>query len=328
MKIIVDGFGGDNAPLEIIKGAVMATQELDIDIILTGDVEEMKKVADEENISLDRIELVNATQVIDMHDDSMAVIKEKKDSSMAVGLSLLAKGQGDAFVSAGNSGALTVGATMITKRIKGIKRAAFAPVMPTTQGFAMLLDSGANVDCRAEMLLQFGLMGSIYMEKVMKVKSPRVGLANVGTEETKGTQLQLDAYALLKNSDLNFIGNVEGRDIPMHGCDVLVADGFTGNLIIKTYEGVALALMGKIKDMFSKNAKTKLAAALVMSDLKNMKKQFDYNEYGGSAILGISKPVFKCHGSAKAKTLKSTIGLAKQYVEGNVTQEIEKALAK
>ena len=326
MKIIVDGYGGDNAPLEIIKGASLAVEELDIDIILTGDVTEIKKIATENNISLNRIELVNTTEVIDMEDDAMAVIKDKKNSSMAVGLNMLAKNEGDAFVSAGNSGALTVGATMIAKRIKGIKRAAFAPIIPTANGFAMLLDSGANADCRAEMLLQFGVMGSIYMDKVMNVKNPRVGLANIGTEPTKGTQLQLDAYELLEKSNLNFIGNVEGRDIPINGCDVLVADGFTGNLIVKTYEGVALALMGKIKDMFSKNLKTKLAAALIMNDLKEMKKQFDYNEYGGSAILGISKPVFKCHGSAKAKTLKSAISLAKQYVDGNVTQEIENSL--
>lgn len=328
MKIIVDAFGGDNAPLEIIKGARLAIDELDIDILLTGDKKEIERIATSEKISLDRIEIENATEVVTMEDEPMVVIKEKRKSSMAVGLELVAQGKGDAFVSAGNSGALTVGATMIVKRIKGIKRAGFAPIIPTTESCAMLIDSGANVDCRPEMLLQFGIMGSIYMEKVMGVTKPRVGLANVGTEEHKGTQLQHEAYALLKESDLNFIGNIEGRDIPLHGCDVLVTDGFAGNLILKTYEGVAMALMGKIKNMFSKNIKTKLSAAMIMSDLKEMKKEFDYNEYGGSPIMGISKPVFKAHGSAKATTMKSAIKLTKQYVEGNVVEEITKSLEK
>lgn len=326
MKIIVDAFGGDNAPLEIIKGAAQSVSELDVDIILTGDEAKIKKIAEENSISLARIEIVNAPEVITMDDDATAVIKTKKDSSMAVGFKLLSEGAGDAFVSAGNSGALAVGSTMLVKRIKGIKRAAFAPVIPTAAGCAMLIDGGANVDCRPEMLLQFGIMGSIYMQKVMGVKSPRVGLANVGTEEHKGGELQHKAYELLKQSSLNFVGNVEGRGIPLDGADVIVTDGFSGNLILKTYEGVAMALMGKIKDMFGKSIKTKAAAALVMNDLKLMKKEFDYNEYGGSPIMGVTKPVFKAHGSSKAKTIKSAIRLTKQYVEGDVTSEISASI--
>lgn len=322
MKIILDAFGGDNAPLEIIKGAELSISEFGIDVILTGDEGIIRKTAQDNGISLDHMEIVHAPGVITMDDEAGAVVKRKTDSSMTAGLSLLAEGKGDAFVSAGNSGALVVGATLIVKRIRGVKRPGFAPVMPTETGCAMLIDCGANVECRPEMLLQFGQMGSIYMEKVLGVKNPRVGLANVGTEEHKGGGLQHETFALLKDSGLHFVGNIEGRDFPAGACDVLVTDGFTGNLILKTYEGVAMVLMDKIKDMFTKNMKTKLAAAMVMSDLKVMKQQFDYNEYGGSPIMGVSKPVFKAHGSAKAKTIKSAIRLTKQYVEGNVTKEI------
>ena len=245
---------------------------------------------------------------------------------MAVGLKMLHDGEGDAFVSAGNSGAICVGATLIVKRIKGIKRPGFAPVIPTLEGSMMLIDCGANVECKPQMLQQFAVMGSIYMEKVMGIKNPRVGLANVGTEPHKGGELQLKTYELLENSKLNFIGNIEGRDVPVGGCEVCVSDGFTGNLILKTYEGVAGALMDKIKGVFNKNLKTKLAAAMVYSDLKEMKKSIDYNEFGGAPIIGCAKPVFKAHGSANAKTFKNAIRLTKEYVENNVVEEISSAL--
>lgn len=322
MKIIVDAFGGDNAPLEILKGSAMAVEEYGIEIILTGDKDTIKRVANENNISLNKMSIVNADQIIATDEDASVVVKSKKNSSMAVGFDLLTKGEGDAFVSAGNSGAMVMGAAMLVKRIKGVKRPAFAPLIPKTSGCLMLADGGANNECRAEMLQQFGVMGSIYMEKVMDIKNPRVGLANVGTEEHKGGALQHEAYELLKNSPINFVGNIEGRDIPLDGCDVLVADGFTGNLILKTYEGVAIALMSKIKAVFKKNIKTKLAAALVMTDLKEMAKEVDYNEYGGAPIMGVNKPVFKAHGSAKAVTFKSAIRLTKQFVEGNVVDAI------
>lgn len=211
---------------------------------------------------------------------------------------------------------------MIVKRIKGVKRPAFAPVLPTLKGCSMLIDGGANVECRPEMLVQFGLMGSIYMNKVIGVDNPKIGLANCGAEEHKGTPLYQEAYQLLKSSNLNFVGNIEGRGVPEGDSDVVVADGFTGNIILKMYEGVAGALMGKIKGIFTKNVKNKLAAALVLSDMKEMKKQFDYNEYGGSPILGVSKPVFKAHGSSKARTIKSAVGLTVQFVKNNVVNEI------
>lgn len=324
MKIIVDAFGGDNAPLEIIKGCAMAVEEYGVEIILTGNEEIIKRVSTENNISLNNIEIVHTDVVVLADDDASVVVKEKKNSSMGLGFQLLAEGKGDAFVSAGNSGALVVGSTLVVKRIKGIKRPAFAPVMPKAQGCFMLIDGGANNEVRPEMLQQFGIMGSIYMNKVMGVENPRVGLANVGTEEHKGTQLQHDAYNLLSQSNLNFVGNVEGRDIPADACEVLVTDGFTGNMILKTYEGVAIELMSKIKSVFRKSIKNKLAAGIVMKDFKALAKEMDYNEYGGAAIMGVNKPVFKAHGSSKAKTMKNAIKLTMQFVEGNVIEEISK----
>ncbi len=240
---------------------------------------------------------------------------------------MLANGDADAFLSAGNSGALITGATLIVKRIKGIKRPAFSPVIPKAEGVFMLVDGGANAECKADMLRQFAIMGSVYMEKVMKVKNPRVGLANVGTEDHKGDPLRLETYALLKEAPVNFIGNVEGRDIPQDGCDVLVTDGFTGNLILKTYEGVAAALMTKIKGVFTKNIINKLAAAIVLKDMKKLKKSVDHNEYGGAPILGAAKPVFKVHGSAKAVTVRNAIRLTMEYVETNVIQQIADTMA-
>lgn len=322
MKIIIDAFGGDNAPLEIIKGARMAKDEYGVDILLTGSESKIKAVAAENDIKIDDMQIANADEIITMEDDPSAVIKTKKNSSMALGFDLLARGEGDAFISAGNSGALVMGATMIIKRIKGVKRPAFAPVLPTLKGCSMLIDGGANVECRPEMLAQFAVMGSIYMNKVIGIDNPIIGLANCGAEEHKGTLLYQETYQLLKSSELNFIGNVEGRGVPEGESDVVVADGFTGNIILKMYEGVAGALMGKIKGIFTKNIKNKLAAALVLSDMKEMKKQFDYNEYGGSPILGVSKPVFKAHGSSKARTIKSAVGLTVEFVKNNVVNEI------
>ncbi len=326
MKIIVDAFGGDNAPLEIIKGCAESVAKFGVDIILTGKESKIREVAAQNNISLDRIEIEDCDEVITMHDSAESVLKTKKNSSMALGFRLLAQGKGDAFLSAGNSGALCVGATLLIKRIKGIKRPAFAPVLPSVTGCLMLLDGGANVDCRPEMLRQFAVMASVYMEKVMKINNPRIGLANVGTEDHKGTELYRETYGILKESRLNFIGNIEGRDVPTGKCDVVVCDGFTGNMIIKTYEGVASVLMKEIKNIFTGSAKGKMAAALVMKDLKAMKTRFDYNTYGGAPILGASKPVFKVHGDAKAVTLVNAIGLCIDYVEANAIDIISASL--
>lgn len=328
MKIIVDAFGGDNAPLEIIKGCAAAAQGLDVDVMLTGPENKIRRAASENNISLERMEIVDTPSVITMEDSPGSVVKEKNDSSMAEGLRRLSAGEGDAFASGGNSGALVVGASLIVKRIKGIKRVVFAPVLPNDKGSFMLIDCGANVNCTAEMLQQFGIMGSVYMEKVMGVNNPRVSLANIGTEDQKGGLLQHKAFRLLKQSSINFIGNIEARSIPLDAGDVVVTDGFTGNVILKMYEGVAIMLLGKMKSIFTKNAKNKFAAALVLNDIKKLKHNFDYNEYGGAPLIGCLKPVFKMHGSAKAKTVCNAIRLTKAYVEGNVTEEIVSSLAK
>lgn len=327
MKIIVDAMGGDNAPLEIIKGSLLAKKEYNVDIILVGKESVINSVSRENNLDISDVEIINAKQVIETDEEANTVLKKKPDSSMAVAFRMLAQNEGDAFVSAGNSGSLCVGGTLITKRIKGIKRPGFAPLLPHFAGGCfMLIDAGANLETRPELLLQYAVMGSTYMKNVMKIENPRVGLANVGTEEHKGTELQHKAYELLKEADINFIGNVEGRELPYGKCDVVVCDGFTGNLILKTYEGTAKAIADKVKNLFSKNLKSKLAAALVMSDLKKMIKEFDYNEYGGAPIMGTLKPVFKAHGSSKAKTIKNAIKLTKEFVEADVIKEISQAV--
>lgn len=331
MKIIVDAFGGDNAPQEILLGCAQARQELGVDILLTGDKARLEACAKELNLTqeLAAMEILPCGQTLTMEDEPTSVIREKSDSSMAVGLRALAEGKGDAFASAGNSGALVVGATTIVKRVRGVKRVAFAPIMPKSQGFFMLIDGGANVDCRPEMLLQFGLMGSAYMKRVMGIENPRVGLANVGTEDHKGDQLRQESLALLRAcKDVQFVGNVEARDIPFDGADVIVADGFTGNMILKLYEGVAMALMDKIKGVFMGSMKGKLAAAMVYNDLKKMKKELDYNEYGGAPIMGCAKPVFKIHGSAKASTVKSALRLTRDYAQSGIIAQIGEAVSK
>ena len=309
MRIIIDAFGGDNAPDEIIKGCRLAADELHVQIVLTGDEKKIRAAAEKLNVNVSDFEIIDCPDVITMEDEPTAITRAKKQSSMAVGLRALAEGKGDAFASAGNSGALVVGATLLVKRIKGVKRVAFAPLMPKSEGFFMLADGGANNECRPEMLEQFGMMGSVYMQKVM------------------GVQLQHAAFALLsENKDVHFIGNIEARDIPFDAADVVVCDGFTGNILLKMYEGVAMALMNKFKAVFKKSLKNKLAAAMVLNDMKAMKKELDYNEYGGAPILGCSKPVFKVHGSAKASTLKNAIALTVKYAESGIISEITAAL--
>lgn len=326
MKIIVDAFGGDNAPLEIIKGSMLASREYDVDIILTGDRDKIEACAKENSIDLKRTQIVDAKGVITMHDDAKSVLKEKADSSMSAGFRLLNDGSGDAFVSAGNTGAITVGATLITKRIKGIKRPAIASVMPSAKKPILLMDCGANAECRAEFLYQFGLMGDLYMKHILKYENPRIALANNGVEETKGTPLVREAYELMKKAPYNFVGNIEGRQIPFGDADVIVADGFTGNLILKMYEGVAKVLMNGIKDAFMKNIVSKLSYLGVKSGLDDMKKQFDYKEYGGAVMLGVKKPVIKAHGSADANTFKNAIKQAVWFLENDLIKEIENAL--
>lgn len=326
MNIIVDAFGGDNSPIEVIKGCAMAVSEYDVNILLVGSKKKIEKIANENSILLYHIDVFDVEDVIGMDEDPAEIMKSKNNSTMAQGLKLLAQGKGDAFISAGNSGALVMGATFIVKRIKGVKRCAFAPILPRNEGCFMLIDSGANVECRPDMLNQFGIMGSIYMEKVMGIKSPRVALANIGTEEHKGGTFQHEAYNYLKNSNINFIGNIEARDIPDDAGDVIVTDGFTGNIILKLYEGVAMTLMSKIKSVLKKNVKTKLAAAMILPEMKELKEQLDYNEYGGAPIMGLSKPVFKAHGNSTAITFKNAIKVTMEYVSKNVINEIKEEI--
>ena len=327
MNIIADGFGGDNAPLEILKGCAMAVKEYGVSITLTGKEDELRSCAKDNNISLEGMKIVHASQVMSFCDEPGEILKSMKDSSLAVGLRLLAEGKGDAFVTAGSTGAVTVGATFIVKRIKGVRRIALATPIPSDKGCYFLIDCGANAECRADMLAQFAVMGSAYMEKIMGIENPKVGLVNNGTEPSKGTQLQLDAYALLSKAPVNFAGNVEARQLPYGDVDVAVADGFTGNVILKLTEGVGLTMYGNIKRVFTRNAVSKLAASLVMKGLKEFKKKMDYTEYGGAPLMGTSKPVFKAHGSSNAYAFKNAIRQAVKFVEGDVIKKIEEGLA-
>ena len=325
-KIIVDAFGGDNAPLEVIKGCERAVRELGVSIILTGSEEKIKKCAAENGLSLSGIEIVHTDDVFDIHEEPKEIIKSGKNSSMAVGLTLLSEGKGDAFVSAGSTGALVMGATFIVKRIKGIKRIAPSPILPGDKGSFILLDAGANTECRPEMLVQFAVMGSAYMEKVMGVKSPKVGLLNIGSEETKGRELEIEAYKLLEQSGLNFAGNIEARDLPKGEVQVVVTDGFTGNIVLKLYEGMGSFFAKKVKWIFS--GAGKLGAIFSLGKIKAFRKQMDYKEVGGSALLGVRKPVIKAHGSSDGTAFFNAVRQAKKCVEGNVAGVTESYVAR
>lgn len=329
MRIIVDAFGGDNAPVEILKGAAKAVATYDCDIILTGDEEKIRQAAAENEISLERMEIVHASDVMTMEDHPKSILREHKDCSMAVALRLLAEGKGDAVVSAGSTGALLMGGTFIVKRIKGVSRPALAPVMPSDDKPFMLIDCGANADCRPEMLVQFAHMGSIYMSHMYpREGGPRVGLLNVGTEDTKGGELQLATFPLLKESGLNFIGNVEARDVPAGVADVVVADGFSGNVLLKTLEGTVDMLLKNLKQSFMSSLRTKIGAALVMPGLRGLKKKLSTSEYGGAVLLGVNKPVIKAHGNSKADGFCSAIRVAAEFAASDAIAQIEAAVAK
>ncbi len=327
MKIAVDAHGGDNAPIEIIRGCKLAIDAYDVEIVLTGNKAQIKEIMKTEGISENLFKIVNTTEVITMEDDPTDVVKAKKESSMAVAFKLVKDGVCDAFVSAGNSGAILVGATMIVKRIKGVKRAALAGVFPSETGPLMLTDIGANVVCKPEYIEQFAMMGAEYMKHMFGIKNPKVALLNNGTEEHKGTQLHQDAYQLLKNSPINFVGNMEGRDIAFGGVDVAVTDGFTGNIALKTYEGVGKMMSNGIKGVFKHSIKTKIGALFVMKQLNDFKKKFDYKEYGGAPLLGISKPVIKAHGSSDAKAIKNAIRQAIEFDKSGMIQIITDNIA-
>lgn len=330
MNIVIDGFGGDYAPLEPLRGAAAAVAELGVSVTVTGDEAKLRACAESNQISLENITFVHADSVIPVDEEPTKILKTYSGCSMAVALKLIAEGKADAVVSAGSTGALLAGATFIVKRAKGVKRPAIGTLVPMTGGkFYLLVDAGANNDCRPEMLCQFAVMGTAYYEKIMGVKSPRVGLVNIGTEEHKGTELQQQTYTLLKTAEaLNFIGNVEARALPNGGCDVAVCDGFTGNIILKLTEGFAAFFGGALKGMFMANLGTKLGAVLVSKQMREFKRSIDYKEYGGAPILGTVKPVIKAHGSSDAKAFKNAIRQAKFCVERDVCNEIEQGVAR
>lgn len=325
MKVIIDMYGGDNAPKAPILGAAMAAKELGVDIVAVGNEAEMRKICEENDIS--GFEFIDAPMVMPVCAEPTEVMKSYKESSLAVGLRALAEGRGDAYVSAGSTGAIVVGATLIVKRIKGIKRAALASVIPGLDRSYMLLDLGANVECRPEMLCQFASMGSIYMNKLEGVENPEVGLINIGAEESKGGELQKEAYKLLKESDLNFIGNVEPRDLPKGVCDVAVADGWTGNIVLKLTEGLVSAFGKKLKGVMMSSLLTKLGALTMKGALTDFKKSMDYTERGGAPLLGIAKPVIKAHGSSDPKAFMNAIRQAKAFYEQDVIGTISAAVA-
>lgn len=324
MKIIIDAMGGDNAPAEIVKGAVRAKRELGVDIVLVGQQEAVKNCLRAEDC--DDIEVINAEEVVTMEDDPSTAIRRKKDSSMAVALNLLRDGAGDAVVSAGSTGALLTGATLVVKRIHGIRRAALAPVLPAGEHGVMLIDCGANVECTAEYLLQFAYMGSFYAKKLMGCENPRVGLLSNGTEPGKGGELQHQTYALMRQAHdegrLNFVGNVEGTGVFAGEADVIVTDGFTGNVMLKTTEGVIKFMMKQLKGVFYKSTVNKLAAAVLKKDLGVMKRSMDVNEVGGTALIGISKPVIKAHGSSNAASIFAAVRQAVNYVNTGIIDDI------
>ena len=317
MKIIVDAMGGDNAPQAPVMGAIQAGKEYGVEIILVGRSEEILKVLSDNGISdlPAGVEVAYASEVVEMCDDPATAFRKKKDSSLTVGLTLLKEGAGDAFVSAGSTGALLSGATLVTKRIKGIRRAALAPVVPTGNGGAVLIDCGANAECPPEYLLQFAYMGSYYAEKVL------------GRPNPKGTALQTTVHPMLEAAGeagrINFVGNVEAREAVEGAVDVIVSDGYSGNIFLKTMEGTGLFLAREIKKMFKKNLKTKLSALLVADGLKEFKKLMDSSEVGGTALLGISKPVIKAHGSSDAYAIQNAVRQAKQYISSGIIGNIE-----
>lgn len=328
MKIIVDAMGGDHAPMAPVEGALKAVQELGVEVILTGRAEEVLRCIEQlGHKTLPKgVEIAHASEVIEMEDNPARAFKEKKDSSMTVGLNLLKEGKGEAFVSAGSTGALLSAATLLIKRIRGIRRAALAPVVPTAAGSMVLIDCGATAECTPEYLLQFAFMGSYYAKRFLGKAEPKVALLNIGAEPSKGMELQKAAHALLTKADqegrIHFVGNIEGREAISQGVDVLVTDGYTGNIFLKTVEGSALLFSRMLKGMFMESAKTKMAALMMKKSMKEFKKTFDPNEVGGTAMLGISKPVIKAHGSSNGYAFYNAIRQAMQVAQSDIVGDI------
>lgn len=329
MRIVVDAFGGDNAPLEIVKGAAEASNQFKAEITLTGNKTEIERIIRENNLKFfGKLLIVDTDDVISMHDDPTTILKAHSNSSMALAFKELCEGRADAFVSAGSTGAIVVGGTLIVKRIKGIKRPALGGLIPSPDGHYMLMDMGANAECRPEMLTQFGIMASVYLEKVEGIENPKIGLLNIGVEDTKGDELRVEAYKLLKQAPINFVGNIESREMPKGVCDAVIADGYTGNIALKLIEGTSITLFKMVKQALYKNIINKIAALILKKDLYALKSMMDSSEVGGAPLLGVSKPVIKAHGSSDAKAIKNAICQAIIFTEKNVISTISENIFK
>ena len=312
MKIIVDAMGGDNAPMAPVEAAVRAVKELDVEIVLVGKKEVVEKELSAYDYPNDKISIANADEVITNHEEPAKAVRSKKNASVVVAANMLKKGEGDAMLSMGNTGALLASGLLI----------ALATLLPSAKGPKMLIDAGANTNCKPENLVQFGIMGSIYMKNVLGIESPTVGLMSNGEEEGKGDELTKETFPLLKKAPINFIGNIEGRDVMEGTADVITCDGFVGNVILKTVEGMGHVVSTKVKNIFMKNLFTKLGAIFVMGGLNEFKQSMDYREYGGAPLLGTKRPVIKGHGSSDGKAVFSAIRQAKKFVETNLIEEI------
>lgn len=329
-KVALDAMGGDNAPAEIVKGAVQAVQaNKDIKVCLVGREAEIKAALAEYQYNPEQIEIVHASEIIEMAEPPVAAIRNKKDSSIVIALGMVKRGEADAFVSAGSTGAILAGGQLIVGRIKGVERPPLAPLMPTEHGLSLLVDCGANVDARPSHLVQFAQMGSIYMEHVVGIKNPRVGIVNIGAEEEKGNALVKETFPLLKECPgINFIGSIEARDIPHSGADVIVCEAFTGNVILKMYEGVGAVLIDKIKAGMMSTLRSKIGAMLVKPALKQTLKQFDTSEHGGAPLLGLKGLVVKTHGSSKAKEICNSITQCVTFKEQGISEKIRECITK
>ncbi len=327
MKIILDGMGGDNAPEAIVEGAVLASKEIQHQIAIIGKEDLIKNELKKYKYDEAKIHVINAEEVITNDEAPVRAVRSKKDSSIVKGINMVKSGDGDIFVSAGSTGALLAGGLFILGRIPGIDRPALASIYPIVGGIpSLLVDAGANSECKPNNLLEFGIMGNIYMEKVIGRKNPKVGLVNIGAEAAKGSTLTKAAYSLLEQSDMNFIGNMEAREVPMGACDVIVTDGFTGNVLLKLTEGMALNMLKTLKKRFTDGAKAKLGAALLIDKIRGLKQEFDYSEYGGAPILGVKGPIVKMHGSSNANAVKNTIIKGIPYAEEKVVDIIQNSV--
>lgn len=324
MRIVVDGMGGDNAPKAVVGGVVEAINEFNVEIAITGDKELLEQEFADYEFDRSKLEIIHTTEVIENEEKPVQAIRRKKDSSMVVALNLVKENKADAIVSAGSTGALLTGATLIVGRIKGIDRPCLCPCMPNIKGgMTIIADSGANADCKPRNLSEFAMMSNIYLKKVLGMENPRIGLGNIGSEEGKGNELVKSAYNELKTMDLNFIGNIEGRDVIESKADVIVCDGFTGNIMLKTCEGVAMGMMKLMKETLMSSFKGKLGALLIKEDMRKLKAFLDYSEYGGAPFLGVKGGVIKAHGSSNSKAIKNAIKQAINFTEGNVVEDIE-----